>query len=141
MKKIFLITAAAAFTAAAVIFIHTLPHESDDPDEVFVAASTVGERMDYFASHGWEVEEISEKNVIIPSAFTQEYEIYAQMQDKQGLPLRKYAGENALLYVYEIKNYSPENRKMLAELLVCDNIAVASMVYSEDGSSIRLPVQ
>ena len=56
------------------------------------------------------------------------------------MPLRKYAGQNAQLYVYEVKNYSPENRKMLAELLVCNDTAVASMVYSDDGGSLRLAV-
>ena len=40
-----------------------------------------------------------------------------------------------------IKNYSPENRRMLAELIVCDDIAVASMVYSEDGETLKMPVQ
>ena len=60
-----------------------------------------------------------------------DYEDYALLQDKQGMPLREYAGEEAQLYVYEVKNYSPESRKMLAELLVCDNTAVASMVYSD----------
>jgi len=62
------------------------------------------------------------------------------MQDKQGLPLRKYAGRAAKLFVYEIKNYSPDNMKMLAELIVCDDTAAASMIYSEDGVSLRMPV-
>ena len=39
-----------------------------------------------------------------------------------------------------MKNYSPGNVKMLAELIVCDDIAVASMVYSEDGETVRMPV-
>ena len=54
--------------------------------------------------------------------------------------LREYVGRNAQLYVYEVKNYSPESRKMLAELLVCDDTAIASMVYSEDGGSIKMSV-
>ena len=56
------------------------------------------------------------------------------------MPLREYVGRNAQLYVYEVKNYSPESRKMLAELLVCDDTAIASMVYSEDGGSIKMSV-
>lgn len=62
------------------------------------------------------------------------------MQDKQGLPLRRYAGRAAKLFVYEVRNYSPNGMKMLAELLVCGNTAVASTVYSEDGGSLRMPV-
>ena len=84
--------------------------------------------------------EISGKDVTIPADFSDKYEEYALLQDKQGLPLRKYAGRNAKLYVYEVKNYSPDSRKMLAELLVCDDTAVASLVYSEDGGKLKMPV-
>ena len=141
MKKILLLAAAAAVTAAAVFVIRSFIPDSDEPEEVFVSAATADERKEYFAIHGWETAEISCRDIVIPAVFSDEYEEYAVMQDRQGLPLRKYSGRNGRLYVYEVKNYSPENRKMLAELLVCDDIAVASMVYSEDGGSIRIPVQ
>ena len=133
------LSVAAAAITCAFIFIPS-HHHPDIPEAPRVAASTTAERMEYFASHGWEVEEIAGKDVTIPGEFSNVYEEYASIQDKQGLPLREYAGRNARLYVYEVKNYSPENRKMLAELLVCDNTAVASMVYSDDGGSIRLAV-
>lgn len=140
MKKLtFAIISAAVLTAA--IFI--APDEGKGrhiPESAKVAASNVAERLEYFASHGWEVEEIAGREITIPSDFSEIYEEYAAIQDKQGLPLREYAGRNAQLYVYEVKNYSPESRKMLAELLVCDNTAVASMVYSEDGGSLKLAV-
>jgi hypothetical protein len=139
-KNIITFVSAAAFVTAAVLLFpeRTDPHRV--PESAHVAAATVSDRIDYFASHGWEVEEIAEKNVIVPSDFSQAYEDYARIQDKQGLPLRKYAGRNAQLYVYEVKNYSPESRKMLAELLVCSDTAIASMVYSDDGGSVRLAV-
>jgi len=133
MKKMIFMAAAAAFALAACT-------ANDDTSAVSIAAENDAQRISYFASHGWEVEEISEKNVTIPESFSSVYEEYALMQDKQGLPLRRYAGRNARLFVYEVKNYSPQNKKMLAELLVCDNTAVASMVYSEDSGSIKMPV-
>lgn len=132
-KTIFMAFAAAAFALAACSRNEDIPVSS-------VAVESVSQRIGYFASHGWEVEEISEKNISIPSSFSEKYEEYALMQDKQGLPLRRYAGRDARLYVYEVKNYSPDCKKMLAELIVCDNTAVASMVYSEDSGSIRMPV-
>lgn len=140
MKKFtFLIISATVLTAA--IFIAPERESSGDSENtVEIAASNAGERIDYFASHGWEVEEIAGKNVTIPSEFSDVYEDYARIQDGQGLPLREYAGCSATLYVYNVKNYSPDNKKMLAELLVCDNKAVASMVYSEDGGSISCAV-
>lgn len=127
---------------AALLAALLIPDKSSRklPESVHVAASTTAERIGYFASHGWEVEEIAGKSVIIPENFSTAYEEYAVMQDKQGMPLREYAGREATLYVYDVKNYSPESKKMLAELLVCNDIAVASMVYSEDGGSLRLAV-
>lgn len=134
MKKLtFMLIAAAAFALTAC-------GSRKDISEAVIAAGEPSQRIDYFASHGWEVEEISERCVTIPESFSSVYEEYALMQDKQGLPLRRYAGRNARLFVYEVKNYSPQNKKMLAELLVCDNTAVASMVYSEDSGSIKMPV-
>lgn len=104
------------------------------------AAADADQRIGYFASHGWEAVEISERDITIPTEFSDTYAEYVRMQDKQGLPLRKYTGRAAKLFVYEIKNYSPDNMKMLAELIVCDDTAAASMIYSEDGVSLRMPV-
>ena len=139
-KRVFIL---AAVTAAAAVLIITAEHKksvTDSESPEAPPAANVTERMDYFALHGWEVEEVAAKDIVIPEEFSSAYEEYVRMQDKQGLQLRKYVGRNAKLYVYDIKNYSPDSRKMLAELLVCDDIAVASMVYSEDGGSLRMPV-
>lgn len=139
-KRTVILISAAAVLAAAVILAPPRGEAKRVPESDYTSASSVSERIEYFASHGWEVEEISGKTVTIPTEFNSAYEEYALLQDKQGLPLREYAGRNAQLYIYEVKNYSPESRKMLAELLVCDNTAIASMVYSEDGGSLRLAV-
>lgn len=139
-KKTMYILISAAIALAAIVLIFPDNKPADVPASAHVDASSASRRIDYFASHGWEVEEIAGKNITIPADFSQDYEQYAQLQDKQGLPLREYAGRNAQLYVYDVKNYSPESRKMLAELLVCDDTAIASMVYSEDGGSLRLAV-
>ena len=93
MKKLTLLLIGTALAVGAVIVLGTVPRYDDEPEEVFVPASTTAERMDYFASHGWETEEIAEKPVTIPAVFSQEYEEYARIQDKQGLPLRRFAGK------------------------------------------------
>lgn len=127
----------AVIPAAALILTSCGIKESPTP---VTAVSDVSQRISYFASHGWEAEEISERDITVPAEFSDTYLEYVRMQDKQGLPLRKYAGRAAKLFVYEIKNYSPDNIKMLAELIVCDDTAAASMIYSEDGVSLRMPV-
>lgn len=139
-KNVKLLIAAGALLAAAIILMPRKSSAPTVPESDYTAAASVSDRIGYFASHGWEVEEIGSKNVTIPTDFSTVYEEYAQLQDKQGMPLREYAGQNAQLYVYEVKNYSPESKKLLAELLVCDDTAVASMVYSDDGGSLRLAV-
>ena len=139
-KKMIVLVIVALLLAIVIIIFPDNKKEDVIPLGAHVDASTVGRRIDYFASHGWDVEEIAEKRITIPINYNQGYEQYVRLQDKQGLPLREYAGRSAKLYVYDVKNYSPESRKMLAELLVCDDTAIASMVYSEDGGNLRLAV-
>lgn len=139
-KKVFILILIAVIIYTAIFLIPEKNPETETSEKPAISASTASERIDYFASHGWEVEEIAGKDITIPSDFSEAYEEYAVLQDRQGLPLRKYAGKNARIYVYEVKNYRPENKKMLAELLVCNDTAIASMVYSEDGGSIKLAV-
>ncbi len=139
-RRTFIVISAVLAIGAAYIAVTGEEKGTSTKKSEKVPAATVSERIDYFASHGWEVEEIAGKQITIPDDFSQAYEEYALIQDRQGLPLREYAGKNGHLYVYEVKNYSPESRKMLAELLVCGDTAVASMIYSEDGGSLRLPV-
>lgn len=137
-KKFVIISIAAAIVLGAVIII--FPDNKEPQNTVGNAltdASDTVHRTAYFASHGWEVEEISVKDITIPSDFSEAYEEYAVIQDKQGLPLREYAGREARIYTYDITNYSPDNKKMYAELLVCDDTAIASVVYGNGG---KLPV-
>lgn len=139
-KKTLIILLSAAAVLAASILIAPDSRGEKQPEYPAVSASTPAERIDYFASHGWEVEEISGKDIVIPSVFSTEYEEYVEIQDKQGLPLRKYSGCGGKLYVYQVRNYCPDDRKMLAELIVCNDTIAASLVYSEDGGSLRMSV-
>lgn len=123
---------AAAVIGAVVILSPNRKNTPEIPESAPVDASTPSSRASYFAAHGWEVEEISGKDITIPSEFSEKYEKYAALQDKQGLPLREYAGKSGKIYVYNVKNYSPNNKKMFAELLVCNDTAIASLVYSDE---------
>ena len=139
-KLLGLIIIAATVLGGFILFDPDYIGEPQIPESVPVDASTEASRCSYFASHGWEVEEISAKDITIPSEFSGEYESYAALQDKQGMPLREYAGKAGKLYVYEVQNYSPDESKMLAELLVCNDTAIASLVYSDNGSRKQLAV-
>ena len=132
--------AATAVLTLGVIIAPKKDNPLTVPKSAAVCAATEADRADYFASHGWEVEEICSRSITIPENFSPAYEEYAMLQDKQGMPIREYAGKEAEIYVFEVKNYSPDSKKMLAELLVCNDTAVASMVYSEDGGALKMAV-
>ncbi len=139
-KKIIILSLIATAIYSAIFFI---PSKNVEPEILVtetIPAGTSDERINYFALHGWEVNEIAEKDIIIPSDFSGNYEEYVTFQESQNLPLRNYAGKNAHIYVYEVLNFRPENKNILAELIVYDNNVVASMIYSEDGGKIRLSV-
>lgn len=132
-NKVLKFCAAAALVLAGYIYINPdFKGEPKIPENPPIDASTETSRIDYFSSHGWEVEEISSKDITIPLTFAGEYEKYASLQDKQGMPLREYAGKSGKIYTYEVQNYSPDESRMLAELLVCNEVIVASMIYSEE---------
>ncbi len=119
-----------------------MPEKKEKPSPAaIVPASTVSERINYFGMHGWEAEEIFSKNIKIPEEFSESYEAFVQLQDKQKLPLRECCGKDAQLYTYRITNYNPENKNLLAELIVCDGSAVSSVIYAEDDSEYILSVQ
>lgn len=139
MKKSFKIILSAGIILTAVFIF--MPEKNENPEPTAkVSATTTAERINYFALHGWEVEEIFSKDIIIPTEFNENYESFAQIQDKQKLPLREYKGMNGILYTYRIKNYSPDNKNLLAELIVCDGKAVSSAIYAEDDSDYIISV-
>lgn len=140
MKKYYKIVIAVSIILVAG-FILIPEKEKNGISPASVAAATVSERISYFALHGWEVEEMFSKNITIPSQFSESYESFAEIQDKQRLPLREYKGKDAVLYTYRITNYNPDNKNLLAELIVCDDIAVSSIIYAEDDTEYILSVQ
>lgn len=140
MKKIHaVILTAGIIVTACIIFI---PEKEEKPEPIArVSAGTSAERINYFSLHGWETEEIFSRDIIIPNEFSESYEVFAQLQDKQKLPLREYKGSNAVLYTYRIKNYNPDEKNLMAELIVCDGKAVSSAIYDENDSDYIISVQ
>lgn len=140
MKKIHtLILTAGIIVTACIIFI---PEKEEKPEPIArVSAGTSAERINYFSLHGWETEEIFSRDIVIPNEFSESYEVFAQLQDKQKLPLREYKGSNAVLYTYRIKNYNPDEKNLMAELIVCDGKAVSSAIYDENDSDYIISVQ
>jgi len=136
MKKYTCIVVTVSIILIAAFFL--MPQNKDVRETAKIPAATAAERLGYFASHGWAVDELYSQNITIPEVFSAAYEGYADLQDKQGLPLRRHKGEAAELFVYRVNNYG---EGMLAELIVCDGIITASMIYSEEQGVKQLAVQ
>lgn len=139
MSKKFAVTAIiSAIILSGIIIIFPDHKETQErAGNAYTDAGDETKRTAYFASHGWDVEETGVKEIRIPADFSGAYEEYAVIQDKQGMPLREYAGRTAKVYTYTVRNYKQESRSMQAELLVCDNTAIASVVY---GNGDKMPV-
>ncbi|HOO07189.1 MAG TPA: hypothetical protein PLH83_11995 [Ruminococcus sp.] len=69
-KRTMLILSGTAALLAGIIFFSPDGKGERPPESPSVSAATVSDRIDYFASHGWEVEEICGKFVTIPTEFS-----------------------------------------------------------------------
>ncbi|MGN0613246.1 MAG: DUF4830 domain-containing protein [Porcipelethomonas sp.] len=91
-------------------------------------------RESYLNLNGRQVTELGCETIRVPACFDGIYEKYAEIQEKQGLPLENYKGEEVKRYTYSVDNYGG-NKNVCAELLVYENrlIAAALIEQSPDG--------
>ena len=76
-RKITAVVAVTALTSASfALMLHFRP-EKKTQQPLVIPASTESERTAYFASHGWEVREISCSDILIPAVFSEKYSEYA----------------------------------------------------------------
>lgn len=94
-----------------------------------------GQRLDYLAHWGWEVEEtpIATQTLQIPSALGEEYGEYVQMQIRQGFPsLSDFCGEEVIQYTYAVSNYPTGAEGVQVHLLCFDSRVIAGEVLSPE---------
>lgn len=90
------------------------------------SGETNSQRIEFLNSFGWEVgdDSIDERNVTIPSQFSDIYTTYNVMQIAQGYDLEPYAGEICTQYIYLVENYPDEDGEIHATLLVYDGVII-----------------
>lgn len=123
MKKFFILLAFVVVSAAAFLIVHNRKEISDNSSEIIL--SDEYSRESYLNLKGWDVSLIKSEKINIPSSFDGTYQTYAQIQEKQKLPLKKYKGQQADRYVYAINNYNGD-QLVYAELLIVENRLVSS---------------
>ena len=96
------------------------------------AADTAEGRLSFLKSFGWEAEETPAlvKEITVPKTFDEVYSRYnEEIQLPEGYDLRRYAGRQVTLYVYQILNYPTED-EVTANLLVADGTVVGGDICS-----------
>ncbi|MBQ9140131.1 MAG: DUF4830 domain-containing protein [Ruminococcus sp.] len=132
-----LIIAAVMLTAAALWGILRLTL----PSKAIIDGSDNAARISFINRCGWEtgVRHINVKSVKIPLSFDDTYEVYNDLQLRQGFDLRPYRAKHVKKYTFELTNYNADAStpilNMYAHLLVCDGEIIAADICSaeEDG--------
>ena len=81
---------------------------------------------------GWEVDETPMEfmEVQIPEEFDEVYSEYNDIQLKQGMDLKKYAGKRAMRYCYQVNNYPSGEKNVVANLLIYKNKLIGGDISS-----------
>ncbi len=116
----------AAVSAAAVLL-----HRPQETAEVVTLYPDAYSREYYLNLCGWEVTPLAERDITVPTEFNETYAAYAQLQAKQGLPLRRFKGCSATLYTYAVENYGGE-QPVRAELLISGGQLIAGSLYTAE---------
>ncbi len=93
---------------------------------------TPADRIRVLESLGWQVKEepLEFMEVQIPEEFDEVYSEYNEIQIKQGMDLKKYAGKRAMRYSYQITNYPTGEAGIIANILVYKNKLIGGDVCS-----------
>lgn len=133
-KKLVIALSALVLVILAVVLIFSGGGKAQAAIKLTGSARTASERVSLIKSLGWEIEEepLETQSIVIPKEFTGVYGEYAELQEKQGFELGKYAGREATRYSYRVLNYpgEPEN-------VVCDIIVYRGRVIAGDVQSLR----
>ena len=87
-------------------------------------------RVAYVTQQGWQVnaEPVQTQSVKIPTADTEVFRRYNELQKTQGFDLTQYAGRQATRYVYEVLNAEDAEGPVYATIFVLDGRIVGGDV-------------
>ncbi len=119
MKKIAVILGAIAAVIIAVILFFG----GGDAEATSASISSNDARVKFLKDLGWELNAspVESSQVRIPSETTEVFDRYNKLQQSNGYDLSKFAGKNAMRYVYKITNYPNATEPVYATLLVYKN--------------------
>lgn len=104
-----------------------------------IDGSTHSIRENYLNSIGIEIsgKDITVKQIIIPSEFSDVYNRYNELQKQAGFDLSKHKGEQVSLYTYNL----PQNEDMQVHLLVSGDEIIGGDISSVKLNGKMLPLK
>lgn len=103
-------------------------------------AASNDDRVKFLTDLGWDVtaSPTESMQVRIPSASSDVYDRYNELQKSQGYDLSKFAGKTVMRYVYLINNYPGATEPVYATLLVYkDQIIGGDVTNSGPGGQVQ----
>ena len=90
------------------------------------------DRVNFLAQFGWKVnsQPVESAEITIPEEFDKIFMGYNEIQKRQGLDLSRYKNKNVMRYTYEITNYSGEDGKVYANVIIYRNKVIGGDVCS-----------
>ena len=135
--KFFIVLAISVAMLTSAISI--LPSISSTKDVACVATDfknieNEGDMVNFLSNFGYEVDSTPIKviEIDIPVEFNSVYNKYNDIQRAQGLNLKRYAGKDATVYIFNVNNYEYEG-EVLATLFIRNGRVIAGDICSTDG--------
>ena len=123
-------TACAGIILTALVLQYHANHLKEQPTGELTLA-TAAEREAFLNLRGWQVAEAEETAIRMPLTWqTQAGQSWLSLQAAQGLYPERYAGCNAMRYLYPVTN--AESGTLYAELLLCGDVLIGAQVYNAE---------
>ena len=136
--KFFMTVAASALILCFLVVMIPAPDvavaESEvSSDDVDYTAKTKEERVEFLKGFGWTVDAGSEteNEVTLPMEFDRVFAGYNEIQRAQGMDLAPDKGKAVMSYTYNVTNYEGYSGKVLATVLVYQNVIIGGDICSE----------
>jgi len=121
--------AAVLILAAVICAVILIVPDKEAYEYTSAAVDEAPERKQLLFSLGYEAEEISEKEIRIPTVFDEVYSSYNELQQECGYDLSNYKGKKCTLYTFSVSNY-PGHDQVLADLIVYKGKVIGGGVYT-----------
>jgi hypothetical protein len=123
------------------IFVFVKAGQEKALDEIFAMASN-SERIGFLNGQGWIVkpDPVREEAVTLPTEFNDTYSEYLKLQDSQGFDLKKYAGENVTIYVYDILNFPDYPEGIQANMIIANDRLIGGEIRQDAENGFIIPL-